>query len=89
MQNLLRMASAPVLAQLLGTASNFAVLGATPNVTNTGPTVITGNVGVYPALSITGFPPGTIVPGTGFLHFGDTVAQQAQRNASRLCGLWM
>jgi type VI secretion system secreted protein VgrG len=65
-------------AQLLGTASNFAVLGATPNVTNTGPSVVSGSVGVWPAASITGFPPGTIVPGTGSLHLGDTIAQQAQ-----------
>jgi hypothetical protein len=72
------LASAPALAQVLGTASDFAVLGATPNVTNTGPTIVSGNVGVYPAASITGFPPGSIVPGTGFLHLADAVAQQAQ-----------
>lgn len=78
----LLLVSAPALAQLLGTASNFAVLGATPNVTNTGLSVITGNVGVWPALSITGFPPGSIVPGSGFLHFGDTIAQQAQSDTT-------
>jgi len=72
------LASAPALAQVLGTASDFAVLGATPNVTNTGPTIVSGNVGVYPAASITGFPPGSIVAGTGFLHLADAVAQQAQ-----------
>jgi type VI secretion system secreted protein VgrG len=60
----------PAFAQLLGTASSFAVLGATPNVTNTG------------AASITGFPPGSIVPGTGSLHLGDTVAQQAQTDTT-------
>lgn len=65
-------------AQLLGTASSFAVLGATPNVTNTGASVVSGSVGVWPALSITGFPPGLIVPGTGVVHRGDSVAQQAQ-----------
>jgi type VI secretion system secreted protein VgrG len=69
----------PAAAQILGpTASTFAVLGATPNVTNTGATVVSGSVGVWPALSITGFPPGVIVPGTGALHFGDATAQQAQ-----------
>jgi hypothetical protein len=72
----------PGLAQLLGTASGFAVLGATPNVTNTGPSVVSGSVGVWPAASITGFPPGTIVPGTGSLHLGDTVAQQAQADTT-------
>ena len=72
----------PGFAQLLGTASSFAVLGATPNVTNTGATVVTGSVGVWPALSVTGFPPGTIVPGTGTLHLGDTVAQQAQADTT-------
>jgi hypothetical protein len=70
------------MAQLLGTASNFAVLGATPSVTNTGPSVITGNVGIWPAASITGFPPGMIVPGTGFMHAGDAVAQQAQTDTT-------
>lgn len=59
----------------LGSASNFAVLGATPNVTNTGPTVVTGDVGVYPAASITGFPPGNVF---GTLHLGDAVALAAQ-----------
>lgn len=59
----------------LGSASNFAVLGATPNVTNTGPTVVSGDVGVWPAASITGFPPGLVL---GTTHFGDAIAQQAQ-----------
>ena len=31
----------------LGSAENFAVLGATPNVTNTGPTSIDGKYGVF------------------------------------------
>jgi hypothetical protein len=75
---LLLAASASASAQLLGTASSFAVLGATPSVTNTGASVVTGSVGVWPALSITGFPPGLVVPGTGALHPGDATAQQAQ-----------
>ena len=75
---LLLLASASAAAQNLGTAAQFAVLGATPNVTNTGPTLVSGSVGVWPAASITGFPPGLIVPGTGSFHAGDAVAQQAQ-----------
>ena len=74
--------SVPAMAQILGTASSFAVLGATPGVTNTGASLITGSVGVWPAASITGFPPGLIVPGTGVLHFGDAIAQQAQSDTT-------
>ena len=78
-------------AQILGSASNFAVLGATPNVSNTGASAVTGNVGVWPASAITGFPPGNIVPGTGLLHRGDAIAQQAQTDTTtaylRLQGL--
>jgi hypothetical protein len=74
--------SAPALAQVLRTASNFAVLGSTPDVTNTGNSVISGSVGVSPALAITGFPPGLIVAGTGALHAGDPVAAQARADTT-------
>jgi hypothetical protein len=73
-------------AQVLRTASNFAVLGATPSVTNTGASVVTGSVGVYPAAAISGFPPGLIAPGTGNLHFADVVAQQAQADNTTAFG---
>jgi hypothetical protein len=59
----------------LGTACSFGILGATPNVTNVGPTHVTGDVGISPASSITGFPPGTI---TGAFHAGDATAATAQ-----------
>lgn len=56
----------------LGTAENFGVLAGSA-VTNTGPTSITGNVGVSPGTSITG------APGvTGTIHINDGVAAQAQ-----------
>ncbi|MDX6343357.1 MAG: hypothetical protein QOH87_3495 [Trebonia sp.] len=60
----------------LGTAASFAVLAGTPNVTNTGPSIISGNLGVSPAAAVTGFPPGHVINGT--IHRADAVAAQAQ-----------
>jgi hypothetical protein len=59
----------------LGTACSFGILGATPVVSSVGPTIVTGDVGLWPAASITGFPPGTL---TGTKHAGDAVAMAAQ-----------
>jgi hypothetical protein len=64
-----------VFAQIpLGTAQNFAVLGGT-TVTNTGPTVVTGDLGVSPGSAVTGFPPGIVI---GNIHAADATAGQAQ-----------
>ncbi len=60
----------------LGTALNFTVLAGS-TVTNTGPSVITGNLGLAPGSSVPGFPPGNI---TGAKHVSDAVAIQAKND---------
>src|ERR1022692_5029336 len=64
-------------ADILGSADAFGILGASA-VTNTGPSVVFQDLGVWPGTSITGFPPG-IVHGT--IHNDDAVAMQAQADA--------
>jgi hypothetical protein len=63
----------------LGTADPFAVLGG-GTVTNTGPSVVSGDVGVSPGALVTGFPPGTVTNGT--IHANDVVAGDAQSDAT-------
>ncbi|MDO8485998.1 MAG: ice-binding family protein, partial [Candidatus Limnocylindrales bacterium] len=74
----------PALAQAyLGTnLLPFAVLGATPSVTCTesaGQAVITGDIGVTPAASITGFP-APCTNASGALHLNDQAAIDAKAN---------
>lgn len=65
-------------AVTLGTASSFAVLGAS-TVTNTGPSVVHGDLGVSPGTAVTGFPPGNVVNGS--IHSADAAAGLAQSDA--------
>ena len=59
----------------LNSAGNFTVLGAS-TVTNTGPTIVYGNLGVSPGSAVTGFPPGTVTGGA--IHVADPTAATAQ-----------
>ena len=77
----------------LGSASTFAVLGGT-TVTNAGPSLITGDLGVFPGTAITGFDlasntimgPGTVTAGlgivTGTIYAGGPVAEAAHNDAT-------
>ena len=63
----------------LGTAASFAILAGT-TITNTGPTVISGDLGLSPGSAVTGFPPGTV--NNGAMHISDAVALQAQADVT-------
>jgi hypothetical protein len=60
----------------LGTALNFTVLAGS-TITNTGPTVVTGALGLHPGTALTGFPPGVVTSAT---HLTDGVALQAKHD---------
>ena len=79
---LLLCGASPAWAQTapsLGSAQSFAVLGGS-TVTNTGSSVITGDLGVSPGSAVTGFPPGLVVGGT--LHAADATALAAQNSTT-------
>ncbi len=59
----------------LGNAGSFAVLAAS-TVTNTGPTIVSGDLGVNAGSAVTGFPPGIVNNGT--IHSSDALSGQAQ-----------
>lgn len=58
----------------LGTVDSFVILGGS-TITNTGTSVITGDLGLSPGVAVTGFPPGTL---TGTQHVADALAASAQ-----------
>ena len=65
---------AMAVAPPLGAAGSYGVVGAS-TVTNTGPTVVNGDLGVSPGSAVTGFPPGTV---TGTINAGNAAAANAQ-----------
>lgn len=64
----------------LNSLTNVATLAGS-TITNTGNTVINGNVDLYPGTSITGFPPGVI---NGTQNIANATALQAQTDATTL-----
>jgi hypothetical protein len=58
----------------LGSANLFAVLGGT-TITNSGPSSINGNVGLWSGTTVTGFPPGIV---SGAIDTANASAMQAQ-----------
>ena len=62
-------------APTLGTAGSYAVIAGS-TVTNTGPSTISGDLGVSPGSAVTGFPPGIVSNGT--IHSADANAGQAE-----------
>jgi type VI secretion system secreted protein VgrG len=61
----------------LGTASSYAVLAGS-TITNIGPTTISGDIGLSPGTSITGFPPGNQI--SGATHVADGAALAAEND---------
>lgn len=81
-------AAVPVAAQAsavnLATAGPFVVLGGSA-VTNTGPSVLNGDLGVTPGTSLTGFGLPAVV--NGATHDNDAVAGQAQADLTTAYGV--
>ena len=79
---------------VLGSSGSFAVLGSS-TVISTGPTIITGDLGLHPGSAVVGFQPspantivgtGTVIDGPGLvqgtIHAQDPVAMQARTDAT-------
>ena len=72
--------SSVAAASILGSAQGYAVLGGS-TITNTGPTTLNGNVGLYPGTSITGSGSITFV-GASTIHNDDGSAMLALRDVT-------
>ncbi len=72
------------ISPTLGAAGSYSVL-AGAIVTNTGPTTMSGNLGISPSIGVpphyTGFPPGVVGP-PGTIHDADAPAAAAQADAT-------
>jgi hypothetical protein len=67
----------------LGSATPYAVVAGT-TITNTGSSVITGDIGLSPGTSITGFPPGNVA---GTTDAADALALGAQTSSTTAYGV--
>jgi Ice-binding-like len=63
-----------------GAAAAFAVLAGSA-VTNTGPSVISGHLGVSPGTAVTGFPPGLVT--NGIIHSADSATAAAKLSLAK------
>jgi len=70
--------SPPAGSPALGSTAPFALISHS-SITNTGPSVLTGNMALSPGTSVTGFPPGIVI---GVQHITDSVASQAETDAN-------
>lgn len=71
---------APFVPDLLLNAASYGIL-ANSAITNTGSSIITGDLGISPGSSVTGFPPGTV---SGTQHIADASAANAHTDALAL-----
>lgn len=72
------------IAPTLVASNTYAVLGHT-TVTNTGPTLIIGDLGLHSGTAVTGFPPGIVVP-PSTIHIADAAALAALNDATAAYG---
>jgi hypothetical protein len=70
--------TALAVAPPLGAASSFGVVGAS-TVTNTGPTIVNGDLGLSPGTAVVGFPPGVV---TGTTQVANAAALAAQNSVT-------